>query len=112
MRKMMLVVLGLAACCPSEDTSRGSRREAAPQEAVAQASQQAEQVAPQPFEEPQPIYPGSCFSAGQRIWQGKAVDFRQDLGTTAVEFTDLDTGKRIQIEGSFMCVWEMPKGEN
>lgn len=127
-----LLCLGLCACDsqPDSSSSGDSSQSSTPADPapapVADAQpassdtitatppEQAAAPAPEPEEKPKP-WTGRCYSGGQVVWSGDAINFSQDNSCTGgntgcEEFNDADTGKRIQIEGAFSCVWNKPEG--
>lgn len=74
---------------------------------VSQYVMDTEKEAEEPADTEAQYTAGICYSGGTVIWSGKATDFNNANTTTWQRFMDQDSKKGIQIEGSFVCVWNL-----
>ena len=109
---------------PSKPISEVSRP--IPEEAAQQSSSVSQDSLPLPSEVSVPMtvddeeahptkhssWKGECYGGGGKLWSGVAVNFGVDSTITSQEFTDKATGKRLQLEGSFSCIWEKIEAAN
>ncbi len=69
---------------------------------------------PDPVEEKPKPWAGRCYSGDNQIWAGNATNFAGGNcaggSSGCTEFDDASTGKRVQIEGQFTCIWNKPEG--